>query len=145
MWPDGRSHLNFNTIGQGTLSLKDWGLGPLQGASINCLIDGPGQPGFLPAALAGAWLCQTADMPGEAWPAASSAAPSLFPLAPTPRRGAKVHGTPGLTHRQPLCLLPAEAHLLALASKGRVAPQVARPALRMAEWAREEAAAEAKP
>ena len=52
------------TIGEGTPRLKDWGLGPLQGASINCLIDGPGQLGFLPAVLAGAWLCQAAYMPG---------------------------------------------------------------------------------
>lgn len=70
---------------------------------------------------------------------------SFFPLAPSACRGAKVHGTPGLSHLQPQRLLPAEEYLLALASKDKVAPQVARPTLRMAEWAREEAAAEAKP
>lgn len=112
------------------------GLGPLQGTSIYCLIDGPGQLGILPAALEGAWLCQRVDVPGEAWPAASSAIQGLFPLAPSASRGTQVRGAPGLAHLQPQRLLPAEEHLPVLASEGRVALQVAGLMLGMAEWAR---------
>lgn len=112
------------------------GLGPLQGTSIYCLIDGPGQLGILPAALEGAWLCQRVDMPGEAWPAASSAIHGLFPLAPSASRGTQVRGAPGLAHLQARRLLPTEEHLPVLASEGRVAPQVTRLLLGMAEWAR---------
>lgn len=147
----GQLHFNFESLsrggrsctkGQGTPSLGDGVGGPLQGESIYCLIDGPGQPGILPAALEGAWLCQRVDMPGEAWLAASSAIHGLFPLAPSASRGTKVRGAPGPTHLQPQRLLPAEEHLPALASEGRVALQVAEPRLGMAEWARAEAAAE---
>lgn len=111
------------------------GLGPLQGTSIYCLINGSGQLGILPAALEGAWLCQRVDMPGEAWPAASSTIHGLFPLAPSASRGTQVREAPGLTHLQLRRLLPAEEHLLVLASEGRVALQVVRLMLGMAEWA----------
>lgn len=123
-------------------SASGMGLGPLQGTSIYCLIDGPGQLGILPAALEGAWLCQRVDMPGEAWPAASSAIHGLFPLAPSASRGTQVRGAPGLAHLQPRRLLPAEEHLPVLASENRVALQVARLLLGMAGVGQGEAAAE---